>query len=146
MFLSTGNPGSGDPGSGTDPFGGTGGPTLSQPPWTGVGCNPFTDPNCNATPGNLAGCDPSRDPTCGVTGQTGVAGSGTAGSGTAGSGCTLWNPTTWTGCILRFVILLLGIIAVIGGIYLLKPAMIEKPLGVAKKTAETAAAAAAVAA
>jgi hypothetical protein len=38
--------------------------------------------------------------------------------------------------------LILGIIAVIGGIYLLKPAMIEKPLGAVKKAGEGAAAAA----
>jgi hypothetical protein len=51
------------------------------------------------------------------------------------------NPFTWSiaDCLLRFVILILGLICVVGGIYMLKPGLIDKPLKIAGKAAALAA-------
>lgn len=110
-LLSTGNPGSGDPGSGTD----TQGQTTYGPPQQGPGPGGGTDS------GGGGGTTP-----------------GTSSAST--SGCVIWNISTWTtSCILRLVLFILGLILIGGGVYMLKPAIVEKPLKAITKAAAIAA-------
>jgi len=70
---------------------------------------------------------------------------------TTSADCNLLDPSTWaTACLERLVILLLGLICIIAGLYFLKPSAINAPIiaiknaaAVAAKTAATAAPAAA---
>lgn len=79
----------------------------------------------------------------GPLGQT-IAGPNPAGGNGVPSGCSLLNPASWFGdCLQRAIILLLGIILIIGGIYLLKPNAIIAPVRAAGRAVGEGAAAAA---
>jgi len=59
---------------------------------------------------------------------------------------TTWSSSTFFGfSLLRLALFLLGLIFIIGGIYMLKPGIIEAPVRVVKGGLETAGAAAAIA-
>jgi hypothetical protein len=119
----------------TNPFAPATGPTMGGN-FPGGGCDPSIDPLCG-------GCDPSIDPFCDSGGGTipivfgGGGGGGGGGaqaqpvsSGSAGGTCGGFPFTTgWLSCWLeRLVILALGIAAIVGGIYLLKPSLIDAPV------------------
>jgi len=111
-------------------------------------------------------CDPSIDPFCGLDSGGGSIGGGDSGgggiiftSGHSGTGgtvsisnapsapgkCSLF-PLNLGPCLERLAVFLLGLIAIIGAIYLFKPSIITGPIKEVRKTAQSAAVVAAAAA
>ena len=133
--------GTGDQGSGGDPNYTGGGPTYSGPPNVG-----------QCLPGDYACLAGQGDPNCPpgeVTDANGfcVAPSGktaTGGQYAGGGGCSLLNPFTWTtSCLLRLVLLILGLILFGAGLWMLKPVqqVIKPVVKTVGKAAEIGAAA-----
>lgn len=126
------------PATGTSGGSGGGDGTSGFPDWP-VGTIIFQVPWTNPTTpgGNLPGGSAG-------SGSTSASGSGSTASSSAD--CTIWNLWCWVG--LRSVLLILGLICVIGSIYLFKDTreLVAGPVrlvkGTVKAAAETAAAAA----
>jgi hypothetical protein len=130
----------------TNPFAPASGPTMGGN-FPG-GCDPSIDPLCG-------GCDPSVDPFCssgwsgiipivfgGGGGQNQTVSSGKPKPGSTPGACGSFFSDGWLECWLeRLVILALGIAAIIGGIYVLKPSLINEPIKLASRAAVAAAAA-----
>lgn len=129
---------SGGGGSGTfDPNQGWG--YMPQPgggPQTGVDF-----PSGSGDGGGSSACTPGVDPNCGVPGYSpGPTTGATVGgqpSTSTGSGCGILNP--WP-CLERIAAFLLGLVCIIGGIYLYKPSVITAPVKAATKAGAAAAA------
>jgi hypothetical protein len=130
----------------TNPFAPATGPGMGGN-FPGDGCDPSLDSSCG-------GCDPSIDPFCsgggggiilvsGGGGQVQPIASKPPGSAPKTPGaCGSFFSSGWLECWLeRLVILALGIAAIVGGIYLLKPSLINEPAKLASKAAVAAAAA-----
>jgi len=108
------------------------------------------------SPGDPGSCDPSIDPFCSLDGGGGGGGivfdtGGSSGTGgtilvsskpAAAGKCSLF-PLNLGPCLERLAVFLLGLIAIIGAIYLFKPSIVSGPVREIRKTAKTAALAAA---
>jgi hypothetical protein len=122
-----------------DPFAPAGGPTLGGN-FPGGGCDPSIDPFCIGGGGVIP-------IVFGGGGGGGGAQAQPVSSGSAGGTCGGFPFTTeWLSCWLeRLVILALGIAAIIGGIYLIKPSIVNEPVKAVSKAATKAAVTAAAA-
>lgn len=159
-FVWAGNPGPAN--NAGDGGGADGGGWFEYGGWN----DPFAPVNGGGPP--IGGCDPVwgcpngpvlgihyPDPASGGSGSGNTGGSGTPttspvslGSG-GSSSCSLWNPLTWVGdCLLRALLLIIGLLCIAGAIYLYKPTseIIGAPVRAAKDVASGAVAKAAAAA